>query len=801
MQLRRKTGHPHLRRHKIGQDDKGTAKELDSSKYRKSGSGRVISSYLYVLFVACICFTVYLSINAVYVGPNLRADQRLLTDGNNGGNSHGIIKQPTDLKHELNPNPKPDAPKKPDVPEEPDAPKEPDVPKEPDASKETDAPNDVPKEAEPKRNRVVMGEVQTYNLSPNPAANATNSKVSLLILTYSKASALKNLLESIFVQDYPFELIVADNGCKEETIAALENAINQYRLTQPRRELVIKYYPLCENLGYAGGNNAAAKIANNSSDWILLLNDDIVMKEKDFVKNMMDLAPTKEDCAAVGCTLLNAEGTQLIESGSIAWQDGSAAGFGRDRKDLAAPEFTYARTVDYVSGACLMVNKNMFNDYGGFDGENFPNYYEDTDLQMHIQHDIQKEVWLQPRSVALHDEHGSFGAADATAKMEAASKLFVNKWKDSLQQNHLPNPYLLQEKEQSVVFLKASNRRARDESTPNILYIDNSVEDDLFIDNKLYENLSMIVELSMKVTFASSNMNFGEKCDVSCKNKYSDLGVELFISKDWKKVLLTRPGFYDVVIVSRPRTMDDVNKVLRDSHNRSKFAVVYDAGYLRCRRNALLQEMYRSNIRTNDITQEAPLQSRRSLERFCMDDDQIQEISNMKMADIVLTISDKEKEILQKLLPDNTKIRALGHVIECCEQVSVEDFDKRSGILYIVPSFSSVSGPSSKYNYNVDAISYFLRTVYPLILEGDSGAATSPIPLTIAGRDIPGSIIDMVKNNMTEIASHVTFVESPRDVKHMYATTRVLIAPHAFGGGDPYTVSNIEVDLRLFVYF
>ncbi len=161
-------------------------------------------------------------------GLNLRADQRLLTDGNNGGNSHSIIKEPTDLKHELNPKPKADAPREPAVPKELDVPREPDVPKEPDAPKETDAPNDIPKEPEPKRNRVVMGEIQTYNLSPNPAANATNSKVSLLVLTYSKASAFKNLLESIFVQDYPFELIVADNGCKEETIAALENAINQY---------------------------------------------------------------------------------------------------------------------------------------------------------------------------------------------------------------------------------------------------------------------------------------------------------------------------------------------------------------------------------------------------------------------------------------------------------------------------------------------------------------------------------------------------------------------------------------------
>ena len=53
----------------------------------------------------------------------------------------------------------------------------------------------------------------------------------------------------------------------------------------------------------------------------------------------------------------------------------------------------------------------------------------------------------------------------------------------------------------------------------------NSAENDLSIDSKSYENLSMIVELSMKLTFANSNMNLSEECDVSCKNKYLDVAI------------------------------------------------------------------------------------------------------------------------------------------------------------------------------------------------------------------------------------------------------------------------------------
>jgi len=35
-------------------------------------------------------------------------------------------------------------------------------------------------------------------------------------------------------------------------------------------------------------------------------------------------------------------------------------------------------------------------------------------------------------------------------------------------------------------------------------------------------------------------MNSSEECYVSCKNKYSEVGVELFIAEYWKEVLSDR---------------------------------------------------------------------------------------------------------------------------------------------------------------------------------------------------------------------------------------------------------------------
>uniref|UniRef100_A0A7S2EV24 Glycosyltransferase 2-like domain-containing protein n=1 Tax=Ditylum brightwellii TaxID=49249 RepID=A0A7S2EV24_9STRA len=240
-------------------------------------------------------------------------------------------------------------------------------------------------------------------------------KITAIILTYKKHEALARLLPSLLFQELSnFEVIIVDNGCLPETKQVIEDAFAAHDSCS-EKQIPHNYLQLCDNPGYAAGNNAGAKLASATSKYILFLNDDIVLSKPEFVQRMIQLAENKKSAAAVGCKLVNAEGNELIEAGSVVFKDGSAAGYGRGRKDANAPEFSYPKPVDYVSGACLLIEKQVFMGYRsgddfGFDGKTFPNYYEDTDLQMHIQHDLKREIWLQPNSVARHDEHGSFGS-------------------------------------------------------------------------------------------------------------------------------------------------------------------------------------------------------------------------------------------------------------------------------------------------------------------------------------------------------------------------------------------------------
>ena len=78
-----------------------------------------------------------------------------------------------------------------------------------------------------------------------------------------------------------------------------------------------------------------------------------------------------------------------------------------------------------------MIQRSVFDDYGSFKHDNYKAYYEDTDLQMHIQHDLGNEVWFQPDAVALDVEHASFGIS-STGLMQESSKVFFSKWHKAL---------------------------------------------------------------------------------------------------------------------------------------------------------------------------------------------------------------------------------------------------------------------------------------------------------------------------------------------------------------------------------
>jgi len=416
----------------------------------------------------------------------------------------------------------------------------------------------------------------------SPDSEKSQPQVSLVILTYKRFDLFSLLLQSILQQKgrHSFEILIADSGCIPET----KKEIKKY-LDDPIYNfdgIPYKYLEACDNPGYAIGNNRAVKeLASESSKWLLFLNDDITMQGDDFLENMMKVVESHpEEAAGSGCVMKNSDGSKLIESGSILFKDASAHGFGRDRTDFNAPELSYPRPVDYVSGACLLVAKKIFTDYDGFDAASFPSYYEDTDLQTHIQHDLGKQLWLSPKSIAHHAEHASFGSSTATQLMNASKNRFVEKWKYHLV-DHLSNPFAnktLTKTEREVALLRASDLRARDPERANILWLDTKIPNRNKGGEQAFGNIKVLLELGHRVTVATTKGNW---CSEDCIDELRNMGVEVATTDDWENdweiFVESRQGFYDVFIVSRPDTFKQSNEKWQHYLKKHPSTIVYDS--------------------------------------------------------------------------------------------------------------------------------------------------------------------------------------------------------------------------------
>jgi GT2 family glycosyltransferase len=128
------------------------------------------------------------------------------------------------------------------------------------------------------------------------------------------------------------------------------------------------------------------------------------------------------DVGAAGPRILNLDGT-LQEAGALVAGDGTTEFYGL-AGDPDLPEHTFARTVDYVSGACLAVKRAAFSVAGGFDAAYGRGYYEDVDLCLRLRKLGYRTLYV-PQSTVMHAHRASSSEEEAVALSEVNRSTFI----------------------------------------------------------------------------------------------------------------------------------------------------------------------------------------------------------------------------------------------------------------------------------------------------------------------------------------------------------------------------------------
>lgn len=202
---------------------------------------------------------------------------------------------------------------------------------------------------------------------------STSAQVSVIIVSYNNAEVLGTALYALQSKIFspPIEIIVVDNASNG-----------------PNVKLVRREFPgVClivnsSNVGFAQGCNVGAH--NASCDYLLFMNSDIILQDNP-LPEMLALLEQNVNIGIVGCQLLNRDGTlqpSYYRFPGLLMRFFQLSGLKAIILRLL-PHIRFQRasvfTIDFVSGAFLMISRELFFEIGGFDRRYFM-YLEDADL-------------------------------------------------------------------------------------------------------------------------------------------------------------------------------------------------------------------------------------------------------------------------------------------------------------------------------------------------------------------------------------------------------------------------------------
>ena len=266
---------------------------------------------------------------------------------------------------------------------------------------------------------------------PEPAP-----KVSLVIPTRDKPELLRVCVESLLERtEYPdFELVVVDNQSSDPA------AVAYLRRLQDRPGVRVLRYDAPFN--YSALNNWAVRQCD--ADVIGLVNNDIEVIGPDWLREMASQA-VRSEVGAVGAMLYYPNDT-IQHAGVVLGVHGVAAhaygGMPRGYPGHGG-RARVAQSVSAVTGACLLVRRELYQQVGGLD-ERLAVAFNDVDLCLRLREAGYRNIWT-PFAELYHHESASRGSEDTDAKKKrfmGEVEFMMQRWGPLLTTDPAYNPNL-----------------------------------------------------------------------------------------------------------------------------------------------------------------------------------------------------------------------------------------------------------------------------------------------------------------------------------------------------------------------
>ena len=219
-----------------------------------------------------------------------------------------------------------------------------------------------------------------YSDAEIPKEKEGQELVSIVIPSKDNPAVLSNCIHSLLEQtEYQnFEIIVIDNGSNDK---------NRKKILQMQRQLKeeysFRYLYMPMTFNFSAMCNIGAGEARGK--YLLFLNDDMEIVREDWLSLMVAKA-AKSYVGAVGAKLLYPDSDKIQHLGITNIHLGPAhkLQFSSDKKEYYHKINRCAVNVSAVTGACLLLRREVFDEIGGFE-EKLQVAFNDVELCFHLQ--------------------------------------------------------------------------------------------------------------------------------------------------------------------------------------------------------------------------------------------------------------------------------------------------------------------------------------------------------------------------------------------------------------------------------
>ncbi|MBN8923476.1 MAG: hypothetical protein BGP10_05695 [Rhodanobacter sp. 68-29] len=542
---------------------------------------------------------------------------------------------------------------------------------------------------------------------------AAAPEVSVVIPVHGKLEWTLTCLRSIVRHPArtSFEVIVVDDASQDETFSVL-STVSGLRVLRNER-----------NLGFIGSCNRGAGAAKGPL-LVFLNNDTQVMAG--WLDALVDTCNEEPQCGIVGSRLVYPDG-RLQEAGCLVFSDGEGWNVGRfeSRED---PRYLYRRDTDYVSGAALLIPRDLFQQVGGFDSRYAPAYCEDMDLAFAVRATGRRVVY-EPASQVVHFE-GTSSGVDPFAGIKRYQLInlekFREKWAEALERQ----PPRKSTVEQAL----AHGRR-------HILIVD-ALTPDPNRDSgslRLVNIMRLLHEMGWQISFMADNRR-SSPAEIA---RLGAMGVHV-LCKPWAAALpvwLAKEGkSLDAVMLCRHYVMAPHLALVRKMAPKAK--VLFDTVDLH-----FLREQRAAEHGDNLALARQAEASRQA------------ELSLIRASDVTFVVSPIEQTLIAAEVP-GARVELLSNVHELFGRTL--GFDEREDLVFV----GGFAHPP-----NIDAVNWLVQDIYPRIRQ-----QRPDIQLHLIG-DIP-------EDERTKLAGVGIHIHGRVDeLSPWMQRCRVALAPLRYGAG------------------